>query len=419
MKSLSGVMLGLALVAAIVWAQAQDDDFERFQREEAAGFQEYTERMEAELQAFVEAERRAFETFRQQVEQTWGDFLGPTEKDWVEYGDRLESRSQVDFERGEVRVEVLVDADGERVQTELQQAVTRVVTDLGSTADYPVELPDGRVDPPAPLGDRPVLEGQVATQDGTPVEAENAPDFAREVVQEGKIRTEKVTGADGQQRLKAVVVFPLIPDHLRERALRYRETVEAQARRFGLEPSLVFAVIHTESHFNPKARSSAPAYGLMQLVPTSGGREAYRYLYQEDKVLPPSYFYVPAQNIELGCAYLEYLRRRVFRRLEDDQKALYCMVAAYNTGAGNVSRAFTGKRVVGPAIVEIEKLPADRLYGHLRRHLPYEETRNYLEKVIERMALYRQLLWVGGALPRGRPLPRLCVVLPEHWENDR
>lgn len=414
MKQISGVMLSLALVAAIIWAQAQaqtqaqtqaevqsqflaqilgqaqaqDNSFAGFQQEESAALQDYTERMEAEFRAFVEAERRAYEYFRQQVEQKWGDFLEPTAKDWVEYGDQLASRSQVDFERGEVRVEVLVDADGEQVQAELQQAVANVVTDRGTSADYAIELPDGRVDPPAPLGDRPVLEGQVATRDGTPVDATNAPNFAREVVQEGRVHTQTVTGADGQQRLKAVVVFPLIPDHLRVRALRYRETVETQARRFELEPRLVFAVMHTESHFNPKARSPAPAYGLMQLVPTSGGREAYRYLYKEDKVLPPSYFYVPSQNIELGCAYLDYLRRRVFRQLEDDQKALYCMVAAYNTGAGNVSRAFTGKRVVGPAIVEIRKLPADRLYGHLRRHLPYEETRNYLAKVIERMELY-------------------------------
>ena len=56
------------------------------------------------------------------------------------------------------------------------------------------------------------------------------------------------------------------------------------------DPPVVFAVIHTESYYNPKARSGAPAYGLMQLVPTSGGRAAYRYVYKKDQVLPPSYF---------------------------------------------------------------------------------------------------------------------------------
>ena len=53
-----------------------------------------------------------------------------------------------------------------------------------------------------------------------------------------------------------------------------------------INPKLVMAVIHTESAFNPKARSTfkrkngrtGHAYGLMQLVPYSGGKEAYNYL---------------------------------------------------------------------------------------------------------------------------------------------
>jgi len=184
------------------------------------------------------------------------------------------------------------------------------------------------------------------------------------------------------------VTFPLVPDHLRKRAEGYRELVAEYANRFELDPKLVFAVMHTESHFNPKARSHIPAYGLMQLVPTSGGREAYRYVYKKDEVLPAGYFFVPAQNIELGCGYLKYLRRRIFGKLDNDQKALYCMVAAYNTGAGNVSRAFTGKKAIRGAIPEIDKMGADEIYVHLEGNLPYEETRHYLKKVVERMALY-------------------------------
>ena len=308
----------------------------------------------------------------------------------MEYGDGIGSRSKVDFEQGKASVEIVVNGKEEEVQANLQKAVIELIGDRGATSDYSVELPGGRVDQPKPLGDRPVLENQVTTRDGQPVDAGNAGDFARELVESGEVKTQKVVGKDGKERIKAVVTFPLVPDHLRKRAEDYRPLVRKNASRFELDPALVYAVIHTESHFNPKARSHIPAYGLMQLVPTSGGREAYRYVYKKDEVLPASYFYVPEQNIELGSGYLAYLRRRMFGKVQEDQKALYCVAAAYNTGAGNVSRALTGATRVQRAIPVIERTSAAQLYARLHRDLPYEETRHYLEKVVERMKLYAQ-----------------------------
>ena len=84
----------------------------------------------------------------------------------------------------------------------------------------------------------------------------------------------------------------------------------------------------------------------MQLVPESGGRDAYRFVYEKDRLLPPSYLFDPKRNIELGCAYLHLLRNRFFAAVEDDEKARLCVIAGYNTGAGNVSRALDGE-VVG------------------------------------------------------------------------
>jgi membrane-bound lytic murein transglycosylase C len=388
MMKIVGVVSILALTATVAGAQADDEDFLKFQQEQAAAFQGYVERTEEEFNAYIEADRKAFAAFKEEVEKVWGDYVGSSRKDWVEYGDGLGSRSKVDFEAGTATVEVVVNGDTETAQKNLQQAVADLVSDKGKSSDYSVALPDGEVEEPKPLSEKPVLEGQVATGDGKAVDADNAESFAQEVVQEAKVESKKVVGKDGKERIKVAVTFPLVPDHLRKRAESYRELVAEYANRFDLDPKLVFAVMHTESHFNPKARSHIPAYGLMQLVPTSGGREAYRYVYKKDEVLPAGYFYVPAQNIELGCGYLKYLRRRIFGKLDNDQKALYCMVAAYNTGAGNVSRAFTGKKAIRSAIPEIDKMGADEIYVYLEGNLPYEETRHYLKKVVERMALY-------------------------------
>lgn len=376
----------------LAYAQTSDEAFEQFKREQEQAFQEYSEQTTREYEAFVKAEREAFERFKDEVERKWREFVGSTKKDWVEYRRGLNARSQVDFERGTAKVEVLIEVSEKKdVSAKLQEAVVDLVTDRGTSLDYSVPLPDGTVDEPQPLGDKPVLEGQVVTRDGKPVTLANAAAFAKEVVDAGRVKNnEKIVGRDGKERVKVSVTFSLVPNHLRRRAERYVSLVKRYAQRFDLETPLVFAMIHTESHYNPKARSSAPAYGLMQLVPTSGGRAAYKYVYKKDKVLPPSYFYVPEKNIELGCGYLQFLRRKVFRGVQDDRKALYCIVAAYNTGAGNVSRAITGNRGVRKAIPLIEGMSAKDLYARLRKDLPYKETREYIKKVTERMTLYEE-----------------------------
>jgi membrane-bound lytic murein transglycosylase C len=57
----------------------------------------------------------------------------------------------------------------------------------------------------------------------------------------------------------------------------------------------------------------------------------------------------------------------------------YCVIAAYNTGPGNVLRTFSKNRTT--AVQQINDLQPAALYDKLRSALPYQETRNYLEKV--------------------------------------
>lgn len=389
-KVLAGAV-GLCAAAGL-WAQ---DDFEAFLRQDQAAQAEFARIDSAAFAGFVEAEEEAFAAFKAEVEAQWGEFRGSTRTDWVEYGDGLESRSQVDFEAGEAEVEVLVEADSPQAaqaqaQEKLQTAVEDLVTDRGKSSDYSVELPDGTTDKPAPLEKEPVLKGQVADEAGQAVTEKTAADFARKAAAPANVKTQAVKGKDGKTRYKATVRFPLVSNHVEKRAQRYAPLVQKYAEQYQLDPALVFAVIHTESSFNPKARSGAPAYGLMQLVPTSGGRDAYRFVYKKDKVLPPSYFYQPERNIELGCAYLHHLQQHVFKTKADDRKGLYCAVSAYNTGAGNVSRVFTGKRRISDALPLIKKYKAEDLYNKLVKELPYEETRHYLRKVIGRIPLYVQ-----------------------------
>ncbi len=361
-----------------------------------------TAAMEQEYRDF---ERAAYKQFREEVEAMWNDFVTSTKKDWVEYSGDKTGRSRVDFENGEVLVEVLVpkkeaDRDPRVVEKRLAREVTRLVEDRGKSRDYPLPAPPKpaavapvaeapKEGPPLPLLPAPVLEGQLKDQEGKVVTRQNEKAFAREVVETRPVSKVVLETKKGEM-VKAAVRFSLVPDHLRIRAKRYLDTVRRESNRFHIAVPLAFAVIHTESYFNPKATSPVPAYGLMQLVPVSGARDAYRYVYGEDRILPADYLYVPDNNIELGCAYIGLLENRYFGKVRDPRSRLYCAVAAYNTGAGNLSRTLAGTTRLQPAIDRANQMDAEELYVYLRSHLPHRETRDYLEKVRKRMDLYRE-----------------------------
>jgi membrane-bound lytic murein transglycosylase C len=164
-----------------------------------------------------------------------------------------------------------------------------------------------------------------------------------------------------------------------KQADKYRPLVHQFAQQYRISPSLVFAIIRTESNFNPYAVSSAPAYGLMQLVPTSGGREAYRKAKGQDVAPSRDYLFDPANNVELGTAYLNVLMFNQLEAVDHNVSREYCVIAAYNTGPSNVFRTFSRDHTT--AVNQINSLQPAGVYEQSRQHLPYEETRHYLEKV--------------------------------------
>ena len=234
-----------------------------------------------------------------------------------------------------------------------------------------------------------MLAGQVRMPGGGAVTADNVEACARALVKQAPPAPAVVVGGDGRPRRVATVRFKLAPDHLRTRAEEFRPLVIEYARDYQVDPPLIFAIIHTESAFNPRARSGVPAYGLMQLVPRSGARDAYRLVHDKDALVTGTYLYNPRHNVELGCAFVHILDRRYLRRIENDESRMLCGIAAYNTGAGNVCRAFYDGTSVGTAAPIINRLRPAEVYAYLRTRLPYKETRDYVEKVRRRMALYR------------------------------
>ncbi len=276
--------------------------------------------------------------------------------------------------------------DPAKVKKVIEHEIVKMIKDKGN--DDPLGVKGN-----ASSEEVPILVNQVKAKNGKSVSPENAQAFASEIALGSSIKREEVRGKDGKKRINVSAAFALVPDHIKQRAQEFRTLVQKQAKRFMLDPRLVFATVHTESYFNPKARSASPAYGLMQLVPSSGARSAYLYVYKEDKLLTPDYLYEPNNNVELGAGLLNLMLTKDFKDIKDEKSRVYCAIAGYNTGPGNVARSFVGKRDIPKAIQMINQMTSQQVFDNLRTKLPFEETRTYIVTVTEKMPLYEE--WSG------------------------
>lgn len=350
---------------------------------------------------------------KREAEKKWDRARQSSEKEWVDYSPSYEARSTVDFEQGVIAITVLVpigeagssQADPEAVllaMKEIQAGAGAAGTPrlaAGSASD-PASVMIARAAMPAAWAKivqqfeqvfskearagRPVLANQVVAKSGTPVAPQAAKSFVEsEIIPNAVVEDKPMQAQDGITRAQVTAKVPLAPDHLRQRAQLYRDDVAAHAKRHGVDPRLLFAIIHTESYFNPLAQTPAPAYGLMLLVPRGPARDAYNYLYKNDIVLDDGYLQDPAHNVELGAAYLHLLRRQLVPNMEEGDKKNFLVACAYTWGMDK-----TRDQILKQA--RIQDLTSTQVFTLLSQKTP-ETTRAYLNRVKDRIAMYESL----------------------------
>lgn len=178
-------------------------------------------------------------------------------------------------------------------------------------------------------------------------------------------------------------------------APKFLPIVNKYAQETGVDPALIFGIIYQESRFNPNAISPAEAYGMMQLVPKSGGLAAFRKAKGESAQPTKEYLMNPENNIELGATYLSILLYDYWtKNVGNIPSREYCAISGYNTGPGNVARAFTGStKKLAAAQDMANSMRPDELFDYLRANLPYAETRDYLLRVSAARKHYKEMFY--------------------------
>lgn len=148
--------------------------------------------------------------------------------------------------------------------------------------------------------------------------------------------------------------------------VKYVEQIDEHSKERGLDPNLVRALILQESYYNPKAKSSVGATGLMQLMPPTAKEHAARMRIP----FAVSRLENPDVNVRLGTYHLKML-------LNMFNGNTYLAVASYNAGQGNVMKW----RRAAP------RKPIDEFL----ESIPFQETRNYVKRVTMLRSAYTRL----------------------------
>lgn len=274
--------------------------------------------------------------YAKKLMRKWGDkTVLPGKKQYAEYFSNDQERVQIDYEKGQIRVESL----GKPQAMTHDQALSMVKTLIDEGLLDKKEIPD-----------QPSWES----------------------------KKDEITGQDGITRQHQTLEIKMADNHLEIRIRRYLPMVLKYSQENNVDPALVLAVIERESAFNPKARSWVPAYGLMQIVPASAGAEVLHEAPSEE------YLYDPENNVRVGTAYLKRLYEVHFPETLAPENKLYLVTCSYNWGPHRIRKAIQ-RGWIDPAAAP------EALFNNLLVRVP-SETREYLRRVTTSYKRYHSLL---------------------------
>jgi len=306
--------------------------------------------------------------FTGKILKKWGSkeikFAGKS--NYVKYIDNYTSRTDVNFSKGSIVVETIASTEP------LRHLKKAIITTL-LTPDDPKHV-DLFSSKNITLKGQPFLYQQVLDQDHKPIQwSWRANRYANYLIK-NKLQVKTV-----DFKKSYYVHIPMVKDQIKIRSYQYASIIQRASKRYGIPEDLIYAIIKTESSFNPYAVSWANAYGLMQVVPKTAGKDVFRLVKKRSGQPSPEYLYNPENNIDTGTAYFYLLKNKYLNKIKNTASLEYSMISAYNGGAGGV--LYTFNRNKQRAFHDINSLQPNQIYWALTHKHKNAESRKYLQKV--------------------------------------
>lgn len=157
----------------------------------------------------------------------------------------------------------------------------------------------------------------------------------------------------------------------------YEKNIKKYSR--DIDKSLIFSLIRQESAFDPKAKSSAGARGLMQLMPATA--RMYK------KRLRKAELYKPNLNLKLGTKYLKYL-------LEKYDNSLIYTLASYNAGETNLRRWKKKYLISDNNLINVELIPFSETQGYIK----YISRNMFFYRLVFGEPMFKGLDWIKNSI---------------------
>jgi membrane-bound lytic murein transglycosylase C len=348
------------------------NDIKKIVANKNSEFQQYKHSQNRDKNSYYFEQDNGFIKYKTKIEKLWNEFKESTPTEWVTYNKDFSGRSKVDFKTGMIQISAIVVSNTEEAKQSLTKQLSAILSE--KTKDNIT-----------------ILKGQISNPVNPSKELSKKNLSKIKIKLLKKIHKTKLKGKDGKIRIKYTINLKMVKNHLQKRIKMFKLQIEKNCEKFKINPDLALAIIHTESYFNPKAYNrKGNAYGLMQIVPKYAGKIMNKRLNHINSEPLPSYLFNPNNNLKMGIGYLRWLANNKWSDIHNKTNLEYCLIASYNGGPGSIYQAMTGKRRKisqkkwDKMIKNLNQMDSKKLFKHLRRKIPFKETREYLNTVVRR-----------------------------------